>query len=164
MGIISRWGRCPRYAGDAVTVAELNGVHIEERAHHVLGPRQYRRSGGLAFQYRPRPDEYPAVIARGSIKERGKTWTYIIPVGKYENGKTKYKWVDGFMKKFDVSKERKGVHTRVICDCPVTFLLCRTIYTQYTNALIHNKRETPEMLMFQGFFLACPGGFEPSTS
>lgn len=43
-------------------------------------------------------------MARGSVKKRGKTWTYVIPIGKYENGKTKYKWVGGFKKQSDAEK------------------------------------------------------------
>ena len=41
---------------------------------------------------------------KGSVRKRGKTWTYVIPIGKYENGKTKYKWVGGFKKQSDAEK------------------------------------------------------------
>ena len=42
----------------------------------------------------------------GSVRKRGNTWSYIIPIGKYENGRTKYKWVGGFLSEEEADEER----------------------------------------------------------
>lgn len=45
-------------------------------------------------------------MAHGSIRKRGNKWSYIIPIGKYENGRTKYKWVGGFETEQEADEER----------------------------------------------------------
>jgi len=45
-------------------------------------------------------------MARGSVRKRGNKWCYIIPIGKYENGRTRYKWVGGFESEEEANEER----------------------------------------------------------
>lgn len=45
-------------------------------------------------------------MAHGSVRKRGKSWTYIIPIGFYENGQVKYKWVGGFKTKAEAEREK----------------------------------------------------------